>query len=95
MFGVQKSDCREAFCQFYIFLVLGNIKDLCLKVPTMAVENIVLQAETPGHQHFSYSCNSLPNNKIFDVTKLKAFEDSKLKIATLMISLLDRVENTV
>ena len=36
----------------------------------------------------------LPKNKILDVTKLKAFAD-KLNVASLMISLLDRVENTV
>ena len=38
---------------------------------------------------------SLPNNKILDVTKLKAFADDKFIIARMMISLLDRIENTV
>ena len=38
--------------------------------------------------------NSLPNDKIWDVTKLKAFADNKLNIDEMMISLLDRVENT-
>ena len=39
--------------------------------------------------------NSLPNDKILDMTKLKAFADDKLNVATIMISLFDRVENTV
>ena len=38
---------------------------------------------------------SLPNNKILYVTKLKAFADNNLIVARMMISLLDRVENTV
>ena len=39
--------------------------------------------------------NSLPNDKILDVTKLKAFADDKLNVARMMIFVLDRVENTV
>ena len=44
----------------------------------------------------SFECylNSLPNNKILKVTKLKAFVDNKLNVAKMMISPLDRVENT-
>ena len=39
--------------------------------------------------------NPLPNDKILYVTKLKAFADAKLNVARMMISLLDRTENTV
>ena len=39
--------------------------------------------------------NSLPNNNILDVTKLKAFVDNKLNDAEMMIFLYYRVENTV
>ena len=39
--------------------------------------------------------NPLPKNKILDMTKLKAFADEKLNIVKMMISLLDRVENTL
>ena len=39
--------------------------------------------------------NSVPNNKMLDITKLKAFADDKLNIAKMTISLYDRVENTV
>ena len=39
--------------------------------------------------------NSLPNEKILDVTKLKAFADNKLNVARMIISLLVRVQNTV
>ena len=39
--------------------------------------------------------NPLPNNKILDMTKLTAFADDKLNVAKLMISILNRVENTV
>ena len=38
---------------------------------------------------------SLPNDKILDVTKLKVFADKKLHVAKMKISLCDRVENTV
>ena len=39
--------------------------------------------------------NPLPNDKIVDVTKLKTSADNKSNIAYMMISLFDRVENTV
>ena len=39
--------------------------------------------------------NPLPNEKILDMTKLKAFADDKLNVARMMIFLLDGVENTV
>ena len=35
----------------------------------------------------------LPNDNILDWTKLKAFADDKLKVARMMISLFDRVED--
>ena len=38
---------------------------------------------------------SLPNNKILDVTELRAFADDKLNVAKLTISLSDRIRNTV
>ena len=38
--------------------------------------------------------NSLTNDQILDMTKLKAFADDKLNIDKMIISLLDRVENT-
>ena len=38
--------------------------------------------------------NPLPNDKILDMTKLKAFADDKLNIDKMTISVLDRVENT-
>ena len=37
--------------------------------------------------------SSVPNNKILDVTKLKAFADDKINVAQIMISVFDRVEN--
>ena len=37
----------------------------------------------------------LPNDKFFDITKLKAFAYDKFNIAKMTISLCDRVENTV
>ena len=39
--------------------------------------------------------NPFPNDKISDVTKLKPFANDKLKIAEMVISLFDRIENTV
>ena len=39
--------------------------------------------------------NPLPNGKILNVTKFKPFADHKLTVANMMISLFDRVENTV
>ena len=39
--------------------------------------------------------NPLRNDKILDVTKLKAYADDKLNIARMMVSLLHKVENTV
>ena len=39
--------------------------------------------------------NPLPNNKIFNVMEFKAFADDKLNATKMMISLFDRIENTV
>ena len=39
--------------------------------------------------------DSLPNDKFLDVTKLKAFADDKSDVAKMLISLFDRIENTV
>ena len=41
------------------------------------------------------SLNSIPNNKILDLTKLKAFADDKFNVTKLTIFLFDRVENIV
>ena len=41
------------------------------------------------------SVTSLPNDKILDLTKLKAFADDNLNIAKMTVYLLDRVENTL
>ena len=43
---------------------------------------------------FSYH-NSLPNDKILALTKLKAFADNKFDVAKFMISVFDRLENIV
>ena len=42
----------------------------------------------------TYLLYPLPNDKIFDLTKLKAFADDKLNIVKMMIFLYNRVENT-
>ena len=39
--------------------------------------------------------NSFPNDKILDITKLKAFAGDKFNVAKMTIPLLDRAENTV
>ena len=42
-----------------------------------------------------HSYNSLPNDKILDMTKLKAFADDRINEAQMMISVFDGVENIV
>ena len=37
----------------------------------------------------------LPKDKIVDWSKLKAFEDDKINVAEMMVSLSDRIENIV
>ena len=39
--------------------------------------------------------NPLPNDKILDMTKLKAFADDKIDVAQMIVSVFDRVENIV
>ena len=39
--------------------------------------------------------NPLSHDNILDVTKFKAFADDKFIVSRMMISLIDRVENTV
>ena len=49
--------------------------------------------------HMQQECrkkvNSLPNDKILDGSKLKAFADGKIKILKRVIFVIDRVENIV
>ena len=45
--------------------------------------------------HSRIRINSLPNDTILDVTKLKAFADDKINIAQMMVSVFDRIENIV
>ena len=51
-----------------------------------------LQSQAIQQRHF---VNSLPNDKILDVTKLKAFADDKINVDKMMISVFHRVENIV
>ena len=39
--------------------------------------------------------NSLPNDRILDWSKLKAFTDNKIKVLKMMIFVFDKVENIV
>ena len=43
----------------------------------------------------SYCTNSLPNEKILGLSKLKEYADDKLTVAEMMISVFDKVENIV
>ena len=61
------------------------------------LENVVGEGEKDDYQHFilfpqclqspssSRSFNSLPNDIILDVTKLKAFANDKLNVVTIML----------
>ena len=46
-------------------------------------------------QDYVEQVNSLPNDKILDQSKLKAFADDKIDFVEMMIYILDMVENTV
>ena len=39
--------------------------------------------------------NSLPNDKVLEVTKLKAFPDVKINVAQMLIYVFDQIENLV
>ena len=45
--------------------------------------------------NLTYLFNSLPNDKILDWSKLKAFADDKIKVLRMMIFVFHRVENIV
>ena len=45
--------------------------------------------------NFKFRINPSQNDKFFNRTKLRAFADGKLNFAVIMISLFDRVENSV
>ena len=48
-----------------------------------------------SYREFLFLISPLPNDKILELTELKAFADDKLNVARITISLFDRVENTV
>ena len=45
--------------------------------------------------NFLFAINSLPDDKILDIIKLKAFADDKINVGQMMISVYDRVQNIV
>ena len=46
-------------------------------------------------RYIAFTVKSIPNDKILDVTKLKAFAEENLNVDRMTNSLFDRVENTV
>ena len=85
-----RSSCTERIAEsvkvdafvFFLFAIIA-----------VAVVCNVVGSYRPAGIHFYL--NSLPNDKILDVTKLKAFEDDKINDAQMRISVFDRVENIV
>ena len=68
----------------------------------MTISNLMEMAESSTNRHVKKKTGlewervkPLTNDKILDVTKLKASADNKLIVAKVTISLFDRVENTV
>ena len=53
------------------------------------ISNIYIKTGLP---HEGDSFNSLPNDKILDWSKLKAFADDKINVANMMIFVFDRVK---
>ena len=58
----------------------------CGLVSSMVVDCVAL---------YLHIITSLPNEKNFLLTKLKAFADNKMDVAKMMISVFDRIENIV
>ena len=56
------------------------------------MEKLLVTGISPFPTIFLYPLNPLPNNKILDLTKLKAFSGDKLNDAEVTISLFDGVE---
>ena len=50
---------------------------------------------SPVNMLISYNFEGLPDDKILDWSKLKAFADDKLNVTKMIISLFDRVENII
>ena len=63
------------------FLVTTALRSMC-----------VIHFNSP---RLSFLTGPLPNDKILELTKMKAFADNKLNVAYMTISLFDRVKNTV
>ena len=62
----------------------------------LCASNIELGFMTTGQcVKGGYEINPIPNNKILDMTKLKAIADDKLNIAEMTVSLFHRTENIV
>ena len=61
------------------------------EIPTLIKISRSIQTEHVPKLHL----NSLPNDKISDLTKLKAFAEDRIDIAQVMISVFNRIENIV
>ena len=86
--------CRDKFTAVYNRLgvllrcVMSNLTNAQTTTSTITLPGILIT--------YNYNLlNSLPNNKILDWFRLKAFADNKLNVAKIMISPYGRVENSV
>ena len=75
------------------FIITTTVNLSSLNALNLVLSNILLFVK--GLKHSGCLVNHLPNNKFFDVTKLKAFADYKLNVARMIIFLFDRAEYTV
>ena len=72
-------------CKQHFLSILHNVFFLCKKI-----------------QYYPFSLkpkccgiNTLPIDKILDLTKMKVFADDNLNVTNMMISVYDRIENTM
>ena len=74
------------------FIISVRISVICKPFECGPVQNLKGEICIESKNINTASFNSLPNDKILDRTKLKAFADMKLNAAKMMISIFYRVE---
>ena len=67
------------------------IKSLRMKTKIIGSVYMAPKAVARGLAHSSKPVNSIPYDKILDLTKLKAFAENKLNVSKMTISPYDRV----
>ena len=86
---------KNGYWEIFNLLTLYYSVRLCKTLTEMVFENIMGKGDNADKQYDFYLFNSLPNDKILDWSKFKAFADDKINVGYKLKTVYGKVENIV